>query len=71
MEDAKKFMDFFTSKEAAELLRAQGMYHTRKDARPPEGWPGIDTIKVLDFSWTRHNAEKEAIKNRFSDLVER
>ena len=68
---AQKFMDFFTSKEAANLLRSEGMYHTRKDASPPEGWPAIASIKVMKFDWLRHNAEKESIKDRFADLVER
>ena len=68
---AQKFMDFFTSKEAADLLRSQGMYHTRKDAAPPEGWPPITAIKIMKFDWARHNAEKQSIKDRFADLVER
>jgi iron(III) transport system substrate-binding protein len=71
MEEAKKFIDFFASKDAADLLRAQGMYHTRNDARPPEGWPGIADIKTMKLDWARHEAEKEEIKNRFADLVER
>ena len=68
---AQKFMDFFASKEAADLLRSEGMYHTRKDAAPPDGWPAIMTIKIMKFDWARHNAEKQSIKNRFADLVER
>jgi iron(III) transport system substrate-binding protein len=71
MEEAKKFIDFFASKDAAELLRSQGMYHTRKDARPPQGWPEIAGIKVMKFDWARHNTEKQSIKDRFADLVER
>jgi iron(III) transport system substrate-binding protein len=70
-EEAKKFIDFFASKDAAELLRSQGMYHTRKDARPPQGWPEIASIKIMKFDWAKHNAEKESIKDRFADLVER
>jgi iron(III) transport system substrate-binding protein len=71
MVEAKRFVDFFASKEAAELLRSQGMYHTRKDARPPEGWPEIGNIKIMKFDWARHNAEKQSMKDRFADLVER
>jgi len=71
MEKAKKFIDFFASKDAAELLRSQGMYHTRKDAPPPQGWPEIASIKIMKFDWARHNTEKQSIKDRFADLVER
>jgi iron(III) transport system substrate-binding protein len=71
MDEAKKFIDFFASKDAAELLRSQGMYHTRKDARPPQGWPEIASIKTMKFDWVKHNAEKQSIKDRFADLVER
>jgi iron(III) transport system substrate-binding protein len=71
IDEAKKFIDFFASKDAAELLRTQGMYHTRKDARPPQGWPEIASIKTMKFDWAKHNAEKQSIKDRFADLVER
>jgi len=71
MAEAKRFVDFCASKDAAELLRSQGMYHTRKDARPPEGWPEISNIKIMKFDWARHNAEKQSMKDRFADLVER
>jgi iron(III) transport system substrate-binding protein len=69
--EARKFVDFFVSQDAADILRANGMYHTRKDARPPDGWPPIAEIKALPFDWKVHEAEKEKMKDRFSDLVER
>jgi iron(III) transport system substrate-binding protein len=70
-DDAKKLMDYFVSQDAATVLRDNGMYHTRKDAKPPEGWPPIAEIKTLPFDWKRHEEEKEKMKDRFSDLVER
>jgi iron(III) transport system substrate-binding protein len=69
--EARKFMDYFVSQDAATLLRNNGMYHTRKDAKPPEGWPPIADIKTLPFDWKRYEAGKEKMKDRFSDLVER
>jgi len=69
--DAKKLIDYFVSQDGAAILRANGMYHTRKDAQPPEGWPAIADIKTLAFDWKVHEAEKEKMKDRFSDLVER
>jgi iron(III) transport system substrate-binding protein len=69
--DARKLMDYFVSQDAATVLRDKGMYHTRTDAKPPEGWPPIADIKTLPFDWKRHEAEKEKMKDRFSDLVER
>jgi iron(III) transport system substrate-binding protein len=71
MEAAKKFIDYLVSIDAANLLRANGMYHTRADAKPPEGWPAISSIKTMPFDWARHKSEKGEIKNLFSELTER
>lgn len=71
LDASKKFIDYLVSLEAAELLRSNGMYHTRKDAKAPAGWPEIASIKTLPFDWSRHKNEKEEIKGRFSDLSER
>jgi iron(III) transport system substrate-binding protein len=71
LDAAKAFVDFFASAEAAEALRARGMYHTRRDAAPPAGWPAIADIKLMPFDWQRHKVEKEAIKDRFADLMEK
>lgn len=71
LDASKKFMDYLVSLDAAEVLRSKGMYHTRADAKAPEGWPTAYTIKTLPFDWNRHNQEKEQIKARFSDLTEK
>jgi iron(III) transport system substrate-binding protein len=70
-EAAKKFVDFFASQRAASLLRERGMYHTRNDAQPPDNWPAIGDIKIIPFDWQRHKTEKDAIKDRFADLMEK
>src|SRR5260370_12485210 len=57
MDEAKKFIDFFASKDAAELLRSQGMYHTRKDAPPPHSWPELAGIETMNFSLPQHTSE--------------
>ena len=69
-DDAHKFVDFLVSKSAADQLRAQGMYHTRKDAAPPAGWPEVSAIKTIKFDWESYKADKQAVKDRFTDLME-
>ena len=70
-DDAKKFADFYASKEAAEILQVSGMYHARVDAQPPEGWPPISQIKTLPIDWDKHRTAIEEIKRKFADLMER
>jgi iron(III) transport system substrate-binding protein len=70
-EAARKFVDFFASRKAASLLRERGMYHTRNDAQPPDNWPEIGKVKIIAFDWQRHRTEKDAIKDRFADLMEK
>ncbi len=71
LEAARKFADFFASKEAAAIIRPIGMYHTRIDAPPPEGWPPIAQVKLLPFNWEEHERNKGDMKKKFADLMER
>ncbi len=70
-EDARKFVDFFASKEAATILQKGGMYHSRTDAEPPKGWPPIGQIKTLPFDWPTHGKSLDDIKKRFAELTEK
>ena len=69
--DAKRFVDFFASDAAAGILTNVGMYHSSIRAKPPEGWPPIHDIKLLPFDWAKHEATKNEIKEKFSELMER
>ena len=69
--DAKRFVDFLASNAAAEILTNVGMYHTSLKAKPPEGWPQINNIKLLPFDWAKHESTKNDIKDKFSELMER
>ena len=69
--DARKFVDFFASKEAAAILQKGGMYSSRTDAEPPRGWPPITQIKTLPFDWNLHGKSLDDIKKKFAELTER
>src|SRR5262249_24558278 len=69
--DSKRFEDFLASDAAAGILTAVGMYHTSVKAKPPEGWPQLADIKLLPFDWAKHEATKNEIKEKFSELMER
>lgn len=69
--DAQRFVNFFVSKDAANILQSMGMYHSRVDAQPPKGWPPISDIKILPINWDEHKEKKDEIKKKFGDLLER
>lgn len=71
LEATRKFVDFFASKDAAAIIHPLGMYHTRADAPPPEGWPPIGQIKLLPFNWEEHERNKGEMKKKFADLMGR
>jgi len=67
--DARLFVDFFASKEAADIMHKNNMYHSRTDSLPPKGWPKITEIKLLPMDWEKHGKEKDADKQRFVQLM--
>jgi iron(III) transport system substrate-binding protein len=67
--DARLLVDFFASKEAADIMHRNNMYHSRTDALPPKGWPKITEIKVLPMDWEKHGKEKDAVKQKFGELM--
>ena len=69
--DAKRFVDFLAGDAAAVILTNVGMYHTSLKAKPPEGWPPLNDIKLMPFDWNKHEATKNEIKVKFSELMER
>lgn len=69
LEAARRFADFFASREAAAATRPLGMYSTRTDAPSPEGWPALDQIKTLKFSWAEFGKSVKEIKKRFPEIM--
>lgn len=68
-EPARKFVDFFASKDAAATMRSLGMYSTRNDSGPPEGWPPIEQIKLLKVNWEEFARNLPEIKKRFTEIM--
>ena len=69
--EARKFADFYLSKEAAAILQKSGVYHPRIDVEPPKGWPSITQIKAMPLDWEKHAASLEDVKKKFSELTEK
>ena len=67
--DARLLADFFASREAADIMHKNNMYHSRTDSLPPKGWPKITEIKLLPMDWEKHGKEKEADKQKFAQLM--
>lgn len=66
---AQAFVDFFASRTAAKLTRPLGMYSTRTDALPPEGWPPLQHVTLLKFSWKELEQNLVETKTRFAKLM--
>jgi iron(III) transport system substrate-binding protein len=69
LDAAQKFADFFASKEAAALTRPLGMYSTRIDSAPPDGWPALNQVKPLKFSWEELGRGLNGIKKKFAEVM--
>jgi iron(III) transport system substrate-binding protein len=69
--EARKFVDFYLSKETASILQKAGVYHPRTDVEPPKGWPPIAEITAMPLDWEMHAKSLEDVKKRFSDLTEK
>ncbi|MHA3977538.1 ABC transporter substrate-binding protein [Halovulum sp. GXIMD14794] len=65
---AKAFIDFLLSVEGQELAAAQGYLPAHPDVAGPEGFPGRDQIKLIDFDPAKALADDMANKQRFSEI---
>lgn len=65
---AKAFVDFLLSREGQELAASQGYLPAHPDVAPPEGFPKLSDIRLLEFDPTAALANAEADKARFMDI---
>ncbi|MEM6740392.1 MAG: ABC transporter substrate-binding protein [Pseudomonadota bacterium] len=65
---AKAFVDFLISAEGQQLASEMGYLPAHPDIAPPEGFPSLSEIKLLDFDPAKALAEDEANKAKFVDI---
>lgn len=65
---AKAFVDFLISPEGQQLASDMGYLPAHPAITPPEGFPSLDDIKLLDFDPAKALAEDQANKARFIDI---
>ena len=69
MENAKKFIDFITSKEAQSIITAQlHRRSVRDDVDPPVGLLPKDQIKIIDDDEQVVEKNKKAWLDKFKDI---
>lgn len=67
-EAAKAFVDFLISPAGQQLASDMGYLPAHPDIMPPEGFPPLSEIKLLDFDPARALADDKANKARFADI---
>lgn len=65
---AKAFVDFLISPEGQQLAADMGYLPAHPAITPPEGFPALSDIKLLDFDPARALAEDQVNKAKFSDI---
>lgn len=65
---AKAFVDFLISAEGQQLASEMGYLPAHPDIAPPEGFPSLSEIELLDFDPAKALAEDEANKAKFVDI---
>jgi iron(III) transport system substrate-binding protein len=65
---AKAFVDFLISPEGQQLTSDMGYLPAHPAITPPEGFPALDEIKLLDFDPAKALADDQANKERFIDI---
>lgn len=65
---AKAFVDFLISTEGQQLAADMGYLPAHPGVTPPEGFPALGDIKLLDFDPAKALADDEANKARFLDI---
>lgn len=65
---AKAFVDFLISPEGQQLAADMGYLPAHPDITPPEGFPPLSEIKLLDFDPASALANDAANKARFVDI---
>jgi len=65
---AKAFVDFLISPEGQQLASDMGYLPAHPDIVPPEGFPPLSEIKLLDFDPAKALADDAANKQKFVDI---
>lgn len=65
---ARAFVDFLISPEGQQLAADMGYLPAHPAITPPEGFPALSDIKLLDFDPARALAEDQVNKAKFSDI---
>ncbi|MEM6696346.1 MAG: ABC transporter substrate-binding protein [Pseudomonadota bacterium] len=65
---AKAFVDFLISAEGQQLAADMGYLPAHPDIDPPEGFPSLSEIKLLDFDPASALANDQENKQRFIDI---
>ncbi|MEL6889503.1 MAG: extracellular solute-binding protein, partial [Pseudomonadota bacterium] len=65
---AKAFVDFLISPEGQQLAANMGYLPAHPAITPPEGFPPLSEIKLLDFDPAAALADDQANKARFVDI---
>lgn len=65
---AKAFVDFLISAEGQQLASDMGYLPAHPAITPPEGFPALSEIKLLDFDPAKALADDQANKERFIDI---
>ena len=65
---AKAFVDFLLSEEGQELAASQGYLPAHPDVAPPEGFPALSEIELLEFDPETAVANEEADRERYMNI---
>jgi iron(III) transport system substrate-binding protein len=68
---ARAFIDFLLSREGQALAAQQGMMPARGDVTPPQGFPALSSIRLLNADIPAILTADEDDKRRFADLFGR
>jgi iron(III) transport system substrate-binding protein len=68
IEAAKTFVDWQLSQAAQEQSVSQGYFPLAEDVAPPEGYPPVDSLKILPTDNAAILENDEENKKRFADL---
>jgi iron(III) transport system substrate-binding protein len=67
---AKAFAEFMISPEVQKQFPAFGNFAARTDVAPPEGAPGLDTIKIIPVDYDYIKNQTAAIKKKFNEVFQ-
>lgn len=65
---AKAFVDFLISQEGQQLASDMGYLPAHPDITPPEGFPALTDIKLLDFDPAQALEDDQSNKMKFSEI---